>query len=133
MNRRQRARRALERQLSSQEKKAQAIYGREHEVRTARGHASQRVRAVLEEVRPISPGARVLEVGSGSRGLLFFFGARNGAPLLADVSLHMERIDEFPTRVEQRRRIPVVVPDRPVTPVKKQLTAAGRVLPFAAE
>lgn len=35
---------------------------------------SQRVRDLLEQERPISPDARVLEVGSGAHGLIFYFG-----------------------------------------------------------
>jgi SAM-dependent methyltransferase len=43
--------------------------------------ASQRVRSILEEVKPVKPDARVLEVGSGAHGLIFSFGARNGVGL----------------------------------------------------
>ncbi|MBA2734056.1 MAG: class I SAM-dependent methyltransferase [Acidobacteria bacterium] len=37
--------------------------------------SSLKVRTILEQVHPINPDARVLEVGSGAHGLIFFFGA----------------------------------------------------------
>jgi SAM-dependent methyltransferase len=40
--------------------------------------SSQKVRATLERFREIDPEERVVEVGSGAHGLIFFFGARNG-------------------------------------------------------
>ena len=42
---------------------------------------SERVRQRLEEVRPISHKARVLEVGSGAHGLIFFFGGERNVGL----------------------------------------------------
>lgn len=69
-----RARRALDRQLKYQEEKARRIRGREADVISSMKHASARVRDVLQQVQPISPDARVLEVGSGAHGLIFFFG-----------------------------------------------------------
>ena len=36
------------------------------------------VREKLERVRPIAPDARVLEVGCGAHGLIFFFGTTRG-------------------------------------------------------
>lgn len=69
-----RAQRALDRQLKYQEEKARRIRGREADVISSMKHASARVRGVLQQVQPISPDARVLEVGSGAHGLIFFFG-----------------------------------------------------------
>ena len=37
---------------------------------------SGNVRALLEQVHPIAPDAKVLEVGSGAHGLIFYFGGR---------------------------------------------------------
>jgi SAM-dependent methyltransferase len=81
-----RAERALERQLEYQQHKAGKIRGHETEVMASMREASQRVREVLQQVRPISPEARVLEVGSGAHGLIFFFdgGQRIGVDPLAD-------------------------------------------------
>ncbi|HEX8147121.1 MAG TPA: class I SAM-dependent methyltransferase [Pyrinomonadaceae bacterium] len=48
---------------------------------------SARVREKLERVRAIAPDARVLEVGSGAHGLVFFFGTTRGVgvdPLACD-------------------------------------------------
>jgi SAM-dependent methyltransferase len=78
MGRRQRAQRALTRQLLYQQKKADRIRSYEHDIVSNMARSSSRVRAVLESFRPIDPHARVLEVGSGAHGLIFFFGAERG-------------------------------------------------------
>ena len=72
------ARRALERQLEYQEKKAQHLRGHEDEVIAAMQRSSRRVRQLLEKFGSIGNDARVIEVGSGAHGLIFYFGARNG-------------------------------------------------------
>ncbi len=69
------ARRALERQLAYQERKAQHVRGHEDEIINAMKRSSQRVRELLETFQPIKPGARVIEVGSGAHGLIFYFGS----------------------------------------------------------
>jgi SAM-dependent methyltransferase len=71
--RRQRALRAIERQLEHQAKKARAVEGSEKDVIAFMMQASRKVRADIESVRPINPDARVLEVGSGAHGHIFFF------------------------------------------------------------
>ncbi|HEU4794763.1 MAG TPA: class I SAM-dependent methyltransferase [Pyrinomonadaceae bacterium] len=76
--RRKLAQRALERQLEYQEKKAVHLRGREEEVIAAMQKSSRRVRESLEKFEPIAKDARVVEVGSGAHGLIFYFGARNG-------------------------------------------------------
>jgi SAM-dependent methyltransferase len=76
--RRKLARRALERQLEYQEKKAQHVKGHEAEVIAAMQRSSQRVRDVLETYQTIADDARVIEVGSGAHGLIFYFGTRHG-------------------------------------------------------
>jgi len=76
--RHRRAARALERQLASQRAKADAIHGVEFEVVLRRMAHSRGVRERLERIRPLPQNARVLEVGSGPHGLIFFFGARHG-------------------------------------------------------
>lgn len=72
------ARRALERQLEYQEKKAVHLRGREEEVIAAMQRSSQRVRELLEKFETIAEDARVIEVGSGAHGLIFYFGAKRG-------------------------------------------------------
>src|SRR5207237_10588849 len=74
-----RARRALERQLAYQKAKALRAAGHEDEYVAAMRAHSARVRARLQEVRTVAAGARVLEVGSGAHGLVFYFGATRGA------------------------------------------------------
>jgi hypothetical protein len=58
------ARRALERQLEYQEKKAVHLRGHEEEVIAAMQGSSRRVRDLLEKFEPIAEDARVVEVGS---------------------------------------------------------------------
>jgi SAM-dependent methyltransferase len=72
--------RALERQLASQRKKANVIQSQQKQVaiaarKTAR---AREVRERLQQIRPVSQDARVLEVGSGAHGLIFFFGSSRG-------------------------------------------------------
>ena len=75
--RRKLARRALERQLNYQEKKAQHLKGHEEEVIAAMQRSSRRVRELLETFQQITDDARVIEVGSGAHGLIFYFGTRH--------------------------------------------------------
>jgi len=77
-NRRRRAQRALERQLDYQQRKAKLVPGREAEIILAMKRKSEQARELLEKFQPIESDARVIEVGSGSNGLIFYFGARNG-------------------------------------------------------
>ena len=65
------ARRALERQLEYQQKKAVAIAGRESDVMAAMKLSSQRVRSLLEKYQRITTDSSVIEVGSGAHGLIF--------------------------------------------------------------
>lgn len=70
--------RAIERQLAYQRRKSEALGGREAEVVAAMRLHSREARSFIESVRPIPQDARVLEVGSGAHGLIFFFGAQTG-------------------------------------------------------
>lgn len=106
------ARRALERQLEYQQKKAQHVQGREVEVTLAMQRSSQRVRDLLETYQPIADDARVIEVGSGAHGLIFYFGARLG-------------VGVDPLAVSYRSLFPVWQ-SRAAT-----VAAAGERLPFA--
>jgi len=76
--RRKLARRALERQLAYQQRKAAHVRGREDEIIVAMTASSQRVRDLLETFQPIKLDARVVEVGSGAHGLIFYFGSPHG-------------------------------------------------------
>ncbi|HEX8353478.1 MAG TPA: class I SAM-dependent methyltransferase [Pyrinomonadaceae bacterium] len=109
---RRRAWRALERQLAYQRAKAAKARGREQEYVEAMRVRSARVREKLERVRPVAPDARVLEVGSGAHGLVFFFGTTRGVgcdPLACDYAAL------FPAWQHRART----------------LAAAGERLPFA--
>jgi SAM-dependent methyltransferase len=72
------AQRALERQLAYQQRKAEHVRGREEEIISAMMRSSRRVREVLEAFQPITADARVIEVGSGAHGLIFYFGSQHG-------------------------------------------------------
>jgi SAM-dependent methyltransferase len=72
------ARRALERQLAYQERKARHVRGHEDEIINAMKRSSRRVRELLETFQPINTDARVIEVGSGAHGLIFYFGSEPG-------------------------------------------------------
>lgn len=72
------AHRALERQLAYQERKAEHVRGREDEIVNAMKRSSHRVRELLEAFQPIDADARVIEVGSGAHGLIFYFGSGEG-------------------------------------------------------
>jgi len=75
--RRRLAQRALERQLVYQQHKARHVHGREEEIIAAMLRSSTRVREKLEAFQPIKSDARVVEVGSGAHGLIFYFGAEH--------------------------------------------------------
>lgn len=81
-----RAERALERQLAYQRLKAQNLPGHEQKAVAYRMERSNEVRSKLESVRPIRDDDKVLEVGCGAHGLIFFFGVRDaiGIDPLAD-------------------------------------------------
>ena len=83
----QRGRRALERQLDYQEAKALSLRGKANDLATANFLRSQIIRKRLAEYLPIDEGTSVIEVGSGPHGLIFGFGARRGVgidPLAVD-------------------------------------------------
>jgi ubiquinone/menaquinone biosynthesis C-methylase UbiE len=72
--RRERGRRALERQLDYQCEKAATHDVTEDEMARFQFLRSQMIRKRLEAIKPISETDRVLEVGSGVSGLVFGFG-----------------------------------------------------------
>ena len=76
-----RARRALDRQLEYQREKATQLKGSEEAVISWMVAHSQEVRRMLNDVRPVPADARVLEVGCGAHGLIFFFETENGLGL----------------------------------------------------
>jgi SAM-dependent methyltransferase len=73
-----RAARALDRQLDYQRRKADRLEGREQHVIADMIDHSREVRQKLEALAPIPADARVLEVGSGAHGLIFYFGTEHG-------------------------------------------------------
>src|ERR1035437_3321280 len=85
--RNERGRRALERQLDYQEKKARDLAEGADELARTVFLRSQIIRQRLNAIRPIARDDRVLEVGSGAHGLVFGFGENLGVgvdPLAVD-------------------------------------------------
>ena len=76
--RRRRTKSALQRMLAFQEDKARRFSEEGYDPTQSMRRHSLEVRRLLEKVRPIQTDARVLEVGSGAHGLIFFFGASRG-------------------------------------------------------
>ncbi len=70
----QRGKRALERQLDYQEKKAEILRDSETEIMLNVFSKARAVRQKLEAVKKIDASARIIEVGSGAHGLVFGFG-----------------------------------------------------------
>lgn len=76
--RRQRAQRALELMLEFQKTKAHNFFKTGYDPSPDLLAKSRKVRSLLEKFQLIKTNARVLEVGSGAHGLIFFFGAQGG-------------------------------------------------------
>lgn len=74
--RRRRAQKALARMLEFQKAKAQRFVEESRDPSEGMKQHSALVREMLEKTHGIKSDARVLEVGSGAHGLIFFFGAR---------------------------------------------------------
>ncbi|HEX6042044.1 class I SAM-dependent methyltransferase [Longimicrobium sp.] len=110
--RHRRAVRALERQLANQEAKARRIQGHDDEIMRRLEARSAAAREKLERVGAIAADARVLEVGSGAHGLVFFFGTSRGVGI-DPLAAHYRSL--FPA---WQGRVPT-------------FAAAGEALPFA--
>jgi SAM-dependent methyltransferase len=83
----QRGRRALERQLEYQENKAEQLKGQEKKLVLGLMLRSAAIRQELEKYGTISDDSKILEVGSGAHGLIFYFGKGLGVgidPLAVD-------------------------------------------------
>ncbi len=109
--RRERGRRALERQLVYQENKAAAFSSGHDASARANFIRAQSIRQRLARVKDIPDSARVLEVGSGAHGLIFGFAAGCG-------------VGVDPLAVEYRQLFPVLQQLAPT------VAAIGEELPF---
>lgn len=85
--RRERAQRAEQRQRAFQTEKALRLAGALEQMTPDFVAYATSVRRCIERVQPIDPQARVLEVGSGAHGLIFFLGLADaiGVDPLADI------------------------------------------------
>jgi SAM-dependent methyltransferase len=106
-----RSRVALARQLAYQKKKARGASALTSEYVRGMREKSAAVRSALEIVRPLPRETRVLEVGCGAHGLVFFFGSPHA--IGCDPLAH-EYASLFPS---WQRGVPTVA-------------AAGEALPF---
>lgn len=111
LSRKMLAQRALERQLDYQERKAKHVHGRESDIIAAMQASSRKIRELLESYKSIDEAARVIEVGSGAHGLIFYFGAGTGVGV-DPLAVHYAEL--FPRW--QRRALTI--------------SAAGESLPF---
>lgn len=109
--RRRRGQNALARMLEFQRAKARRFLSESYDPREGMMRHSLRVRGMLEEISEVGPEVKVLEVGSGAHGLIFFFGAARGIGL-DPLAHHYVRL--FPA---WQRRVPT-------------LSACGERLPF---
>jgi len=75
--RHQRAQRALELMLEFQKNKAHNFLDTGYDPTRDLRIKSHRVRSMIEKFKRVKPDARVLEVGSGAHGLVFFFGTQS--------------------------------------------------------
>jgi SAM-dependent methyltransferase len=108
----QRGRRALERQLEYQEKKASEMLQNDDEFLLSIFARARGIRQKIEEIYPIAPDANVLEVGSGAHGLIFGFGGGFGVGI-------------DPLAVEYKRLFPKWQENA------NTIAAIGEKLPFA--
>jgi SAM-dependent methyltransferase len=109
--RRRRAQHALDLMLEFQESKARKFAETGYDPSQNLLVRSHKVRSLLEKFQPVEADARVLEVGSGAHGLIFFFGAQRGIGV--DPLAH-HYVTLFPA---WQRRVPTV-------------SACGEALPF---
>ena len=81
-----RSRRAMERQLEYQQRKAALIRNQEASIIASMMARSRRLHERLERIQPLPIATRALEVGSGAHGLIFYFDAAEkvGVDPLAD-------------------------------------------------
>lgn len=108
----ERGKRALERQLEYQEKKASETIQNDDEFLLNIFARSRMIRQKLEAVQPIAGDASVLEVGSGAHGLIFGFGGGFG-------------VGVDPLAVDYKRLFPKWQSE------KSTVAAIGEQLPFA--
>ncbi len=109
--RRDRGRRALERQLDYQEDKSASFSGHEDEMVRANFVRSQQIRRKIESVKPFCESDKILEVGSGAHGLIFGLGGSFG-------------IGVDPLAVDYKRLFPKIQNTAPT------IAAIGEELPF---
>jgi SAM-dependent methyltransferase len=100
---RERARRAEDRQRAYQIDKARQLAGALQEITPGFVAHAAAVRSRIEQVAPIDPNARVLEVGSGAHGLIFFLSLPNAIGLDPLADLYPSLFPEWQERAKTMR------------------------------
>ena len=126
--RRDRGRRALERQLEYQEKKAASLSGSQDEIVRTNFLRSQMIRQRLERISPIAADARVLEVGSGAHGLIFGFGSSRGFGI-DPIAVDYKRL--FPHLQERTNTIAAIGEELPFADASFDVVLSDNVIDHA--
>ena len=125
-----RAKRALERQLDYQTHKSKRFKGHEAEAVAYMTRRAHEARTRLEAVEPIADDARILEVGCGSMGLIFYFGAPDGVGVdpLAD---HYRQL--FPAWYSRARTVAASGESLPFDPASFDIVLCDNVVDHAED
>lgn len=121
--------RALERQLEYQEKKAKTLSNSEKDILFNLIRAKT-IRQRLEKIKPISENANILEVGSGAHGLIFGFG--KGFKIGIDpLAVHYKRL--FPLWQKNSLTLAAIGEKLPFTDASFDIVLSDNVIDHAEE
>jgi SAM-dependent methyltransferase len=126
--RRERGRRALERQLEYQEKKAAAMRDSQEEMARSNFLRSQMIRKRLESIHPIPKDGWVLEVGSGAHGLIFGFGIETAVGI-DPIAVDYKRL--FPHLQKQTKTIAAIGEELPFSDASFDVVMSDNVIDHA--
>jgi SAM-dependent methyltransferase len=108
--RRARAQRAQERQQAYQTEKALRLAASPDDAIVALAEYASSVKRTIETVLPLDPQARVLEVGSGAHGLIFFLGFPNAIGIDPLADLYRSLFPEWQRRAKTIRAFGEALP-----------------------
>lgn len=128
--RHERGRRALERQLDYQEHKAAGLADGQDELVRSNFLRSQMIRRRLEQIKPIAPDAKVIEVGSGAHGLIFGF-ANNFGIGVDPLAVDYKRL--FPKLQENARTVAAIGEELPFANTSFDVVLSDNVIDHAEQ